>query len=315
MSTDNVTAARTPVIDVHGHISHVEVQDIVDEYDRTFMYGMSHRDNLYLMDAVGVGKQIIQCGGPHGTSLEHQHAYVHRVMQEYPDRFAAITAVDERKLPSDEGLELIRKHVEDWGFTAWWFAPWPPEELVAAGFNPGDWGEPNPFYYFDHERYEPMWELVDSLSVPVCITSAPQNFESFCPAILNVLSRHPNLTVVIVHGIDPPSCLNEDSVASVPESAVTLVREYDVYLELLTGLDGMKGKPNRYGPNDEVIRAFYDTFGPSKLMWGSEFTYVEMPTVAQYRQQFDYISERCPYMTEEDVAMIRGGNAARVYGL
>ena len=200
------------------------------------------------------------------------------------------------KLPSDEGLELIRKHVEDWGFTAWWFAPWPPEELAAAGFNPGDWGEPNPFYYFDHERYEPMWELVDSLSVPVCITAAPQNFESFCPAILNVMARHPDLTVVIVHGIDPPSCLNEDGIASIPESAVTLVKEHDVYLELLTGLDGMKGKPNRYGPNDEVIKAFYDTFGPSKLMWGSEFTYVEMPIVAQYRQQFDYISERCPYM-------------------
>ena len=71
MSADSGTTAKTPVIDVHGHISHVEVQDIVDEYDRTFMYGMSHRDNLYLMDAVGVDKQIIQCGGPHGTSLEH----------------------------------------------------------------------------------------------------------------------------------------------------------------------------------------------------------------------------------------------------
>jgi hypothetical protein len=32
-----------------------------------------------------------------------------------------------------------------------------------------------------------------------------------------------------------------------------------------------------------VIEAFYDTFGSTKLMWGSEFTHIERPTVAQYR--------------------------------
>ena len=313
--TGRQTAAKPKTVDAHGHISHVEARDVVDQYDRTFMYGMSHRDNLYLMDAVGVDMQIIQCADPHGTSYEYQHEYVRRVVREHPGRFAAITAIDERKLPSDEGLELIRKHVEDWGFKAWWFAPWPPEELVAAGFDPKEWGEPNPTYYFDHERYDPQWELAQSLGVPVCFTSAPQNFAGFGPALLNVLAKFPDLTVVIVHGFDPPSCLAEDGTVRIPESAVRLVNEYDVYVELLPGLDQLKGNPNRYGPKDVVIKAFYDTFGPSRLMWGSEFTYVEMPTAQQYRHQFDYLKNRCPYMTEDDLAMVRGGNAARVYGL
>ena len=77
----------------------------------------------------------------------------------------------------------------------------------------------------------------------------------------------------------------------------------------------MTNSPNRYGPDDEVIKAFYDTLGPSKLFWGSELTYVWLPTVKQYQYQFGYLKERCPYMTEEDLALIRGGNAARVYGL
>ena len=94
-----------------------------------------------------------------------------------------------------------------------------------------------------------------------------------------------------------------------------LVREHEVYMDLLTGLDGLRGKPNRYGPNDEVIKAFYDTFGPTKLMWGSEFTFIELPTVDQYRYQFDYVEERCGYMTKDDLALIRGENARRVYGL
>ena len=310
-----MTADKTLVVDSHGHISHVEVQDIEDEYDRTFTYGMSHQDNLLLMDAVGVDVQVIQCAARQGTSFEHVHKYTRRVMREYPDRFVAITKIDERKLPSDEGLELIRKHVEDWGFKGWYYGPWPPEALVEIGHDPNEWGDPNPFYHFDNERYAPQWELIESMGVPVCIGSASQNFETLCPDLLNVLEKFPDLTVVIIHGIDPPSCLKDDGTVYIPESAVRLVGEYDVFMELLTGLDRMTGSPNRYGPKDEVIKAFYDTFGPSRLLWGSEFTYVSRPTVEQYRYQFDYIKERCTYMSEDDIAMIRGGNARRVYGL
>ena len=75
----------------------------------------------------------------------------------------------------------------------------------------------------------------------------------------------------------------DDGTVSLPESAVRLISEHDVYMDLPELLDGPRGKPNRYGPNDEVIEAFYDTFGSTKLIWGSEFTHIERPTVAQYR--------------------------------
>jgi len=186
-------------VDAHGHISHVEARDVVDQYDRTFMYGMSHRDNLYLMDTVGVDMQIIQCADPHGTSYEYQHEYVRRVVREHPDRFAAITAIDERKLPSDEGLELIRKHVEDWGFKAWWFAPWPPEELVAAGFDPKEWGDPNPTYYFDHERYDPQWELVQSLERARLLHFGAAELRGVLPGVVERAGQVPGS-----HGRDRP---------------------------------------------------------------------------------------------------------------
>ena len=296
------------IVDNHGHISQIEVQDVVDGYDKTYKYGMSHRDNLYLMDAVGVDMQVLHCSG-------YLHRYHRRVLREHPDRFAAIAKIDERKLPGDEGLELLRMYVEDWGFKGWYYDPWAPEMRAAQGYAPKDWGLPDPFYHFDHERYDPQWELVQSLGVPACITCYPQNFDTVGPALLNVFEKFPDLTVVLIHGIDPPSCLRDDGAVSIPESAVTLVREHDVYLDLLTGLDALRGKPNRYGPNDEVIRAFYDTFGPTKLMWGSEFTFIELPTVDQYRYQFDYVKRRCDYVTEADLALIRGENARRVYGL
>ena len=148
--------------------------------------------------------------------------------------------------------------------------------------------------------------------MPVCITSYPENFKVLGLGFLNVMERFPDLKVTIIHGIDPSSCLQDDSSVRIPEAVVELVKNHDVVMELLTGLDGIRNKPNRYAPEDQVFRAFYDTFGPEKLRWGAEFTFIELPTVAQYRYQFDYIKNRCPYMSASDIEQIRGGTAMRM---
>ena len=31
------------------------------------------------------------------------------------------------------------------------------------GCDAKDWGTPDPFYHFDHSRYDPQWELLQSL--------------------------------------------------------------------------------------------------------------------------------------------------------
>ena len=50
-------------------------------------------------------------------------------------------------------------------------------------------------------------------------------------------------------------------------------------------------------------------------MLGSEFTAVELPTLKQYKYQFDYIKDRCDYMTKSDLEMIMGGTACKAYNL
>ena len=122
--TDRSNGDRPLTVDNHSHISQVEVQDIGNEYDKKFKYGMSHRDNLFLMDAIGVDVQVLHCSG-------YLHPYHRRVLQEHPDRFTAIAKIDERMLPGDEGLELLRTYVEDWGFKGWYYDPWSPESRAA----------------------------------------------------------------------------------------------------------------------------------------------------------------------------------------
>ncbi len=291
------------IIDAHGHISQVEIQDLEGEYRKNWKYGMGHRDNLYLMDTIGIEMQVLQCAF-------YLHRYHRRVMKEHPGRFVAISKIDERLLPGDRGLKLIQQHIEEWGFKGWYYDCWPPEQRVEMGMDPKEWGTPDPFHHFDHPRYDPQWELVQSLGVPACVTSYSYNFETLGPGLLNVLKRFPDLKVVVIHGYWPPSCVQDDGSVRIPDAVVELVKNYNVVMEILPGL---QHRPDLYGPGDAVLKAFYDTFGPAKLMWGSEYTHVNLPTVDQYRHQFDYVKERCPYMSESDIAQIRGGTAMETY--
>ena len=69
------------------------------------------------------------------------------------------------------------------------------------------------------------------------------NFDTVSPALLNVFKKFPDLTVVLIHGIDPPSCLGDDGTVSLPESAVRLISEHDVYMDLLNSWTGRGANP------------------------------------------------------------------------
>ena len=70
-----------------------------------------------------------------------------------------------------------------------------------------------------------------------------------------------------------------------------------------------------------MLRALYDTFGPRKLIWGSEFTKANALTQEQarspayYAPQVNYLRDHCAYIPPEDRAWIMGGNTARIYGV
>ena len=189
----------------------------------------------------------------------------------------------------------LRTCVEDWGFKALYFDP-------PAASDAGD--------NFHTPTYTRFWEFVAELQIPVCFVSLRRNFETLWSQLLRLLDRLPQLTAVIVHGLYPACLLTDDHRVVIPDSALRLVRDFDVQLDMLAGL-----RENQYGPNDEVLKALFETFGPSKLLWGSEFTKVKCPTVKQYRAQADYVRERCPYMSDDHLRQIMGDNARRVYGL
>tara|TARA_B100000686_G_scaffold60670_1_gene65292 strand:+ start:2147 stop:3088 length:942 start_codon:yes stop_codon:yes gene_type:complete len=312
-------SSSVKVVDSHSHISQVEIQDIenLSDYNKGLKYGMGDKDNLYLMDELGIDIQVLHCSG-------HLGKYHKRVLKENPGRFAAIGKIDHRLLPHEEGLEKLKAQIDDFGFHGIYYDPWHPDVRKSQGFDPSEWGSPDPFFHFDDKRYDPQWKLIEELNVPVAMTVYADNLEFICTKVLNVTDKFPNLVVVLMHGLAPPltppnftssPILDSQGNVTLPEGAAELVIR-NVYHEILPGLDGLRfHKLNRYGENDQVIKVFFDTFGPDKIMWGSEFTAVELPTLKQYKYQFDYIKDRCGYMTESDLEMIMGGTACKAYNL
>ena len=72
-----------------------------------------------------------------------------------------------------------------------------------------------------------------------------------------------------------------------------------------------------YGDGDSIIRRVFDTFGPERLVWGSEFVTFNVAgppfTAARYKEHISYLERRCSYMTGDDLALILGDNLAAVF--
>ncbi len=299
--------ARKPtlVIDNHGHVGALKPEDLLEGYnpqlDRSIFeitnskLGLSARELIEAMDATGVDMAVLH------TLRVWANKYQARVLREFPDRFIAVCKLDEQKAYTSEQIDKLHHYVGDWGFRGLYYDP-----------PPGSDGHDN----LATSKYEPLWKAVTSLNIPVSFvtyTGSPSigyetNFESLWPILLRLLKKFPDLPVMIVHGIPPQPCLQPDNSVKIPETAIRLVKEHNVILGVLPA-------HLNYGPNDEVLKSFYDNFGPRRLAWGSEFVKTGLRSPAEYSRRFHYLQNNCPYMSQEDLRLILGGNVQRIYRL
>ena len=285
------------LIDNHAHVGGLEPIDFVEGFDPNTKLGLSHLRMLRVLEATGVNRALLHSLRPWANKY---HA---RIVREHPNKFLAVCKLDEPKAPTTQELDNLQMYVREWGFKGLYYDP-PP------GSDPHD--------NLNAPKYESLWKLVQELRIPVSFVSYGRsyssisyssNFETLWPILLKLMDRFPDLTLVIVHGISPFRCLQEDGSVVIPESAVRLVNDFDVVMDVLPRTT------QDYGPNDQVIRSFYETFGASKLAWGTEFIKKTSDTPEEYSRRRYYLQRRCPYLSSEDLQLIMGGNIQRIYNL
>ena len=233
--------------------------------------------------------------------------YAARMVREHGDRFIAVVKVDGGTAHLPPALEAIQRHVADEGFRGLYYDPWPPSDDAFSNFHA--------------PTYRPVWELVDQMRLPVCTVSYGSDSPDHFQGLTKLLDAWPDLTITVVHGLyvgtkAPEGLIDAEGRVTFEPGIVDLVKNYDVNLEILAGYPGAW-----WGPDDVVLRALYETFGPRKLIWGSEFTkanaltQVEARSPEFYARQVNYLRDRCPYISSDDRAWIMGGNTARIYGV
>ena len=308
MSEAGTVTERVSVVDGHAHVGALAPQDIDSEYMRNEWHGASHQDLLKLMDASGVEAAILH------NARHWSNRYLARVARESHGRLFPLFKLHEGMAHSGGGIESLQHAVTADGFRGLYYDPW-PQSLPA-------------FDRFHEREFDPLWAALEELDIPMAVVAygaddptratSRGNWSFLWRSLRIVLDRHPRLKAYVVHGLFPgrrrPEGVLIDGRVVLPDEVTELLRDHEVYLDILPGYIA-----NTYGPNDVILRAMFDTFGPERLIWGSEFTKganlspEKRNTLEQYRYQLGYLADRHPYMTTNDRALIHGQNARRLW--
>jgi len=161
-----------------------------------------------------------------------------------------------------------------------------------------------PFVLTDN-TLEPFWDAAEALDARVALFAPNQPRE-----ISRIAQAHEGMTLIVDHF----ALANFDAVTSFehwPE-VMRLARHTNIVMKL-SGLPEAIDEPY---PSKRVLRhtqEAFTTFGPDRLMWGSNY-----PPVRKwcgYRETLAYIEEEASFISPGDRAMILAGTASRVFRL
>lgn len=244
---------------------------------------------ISLMDSIGINKAVLQ----HTTNTFKLAKYYSRAVHKYPERFIGLTQIDasEAYTRQKETIEELHTHIEYLGLRG----------LFWCSDVPSGW---DGYDNFHTSKYDPFWREVHSLDIPVYASFDSRNYPIL--KIKKWVERFPEITRVLLHGIPSEVLLKDKNTLQISDIAIDIVKNYDVYLELLTipsqfYLSHTKG--------DQIIRCLYETFGALKLIWGSE-----LPVFAcEYSKVLGYFKEKCDYISKDDLKLILGGNIQKIF--
>lgn len=231
------------------------------------------------MSAHGVEAAVLVPLGP-------EDAYVSRVVQGDPTRFAGIGVWDGEQDPgvvSDRLAGAGMRGLRMFGFPDG--IPWPVLERLAA------------------ERLL-LW-----------LYPRPDDVEH----VHEVCRRLPDLQIVLNHtgltqgGIGVDDQLRPRIESAIPQPTEGRVRDLAAYPQvsvILSGAYGFSHEPWPYPDIGEVTRRVADAFGTERLMWASDFPWIlDDPG---YGRMLELVDQHLPGLSESERTAVLGGNVRRI---
>ena len=265
------------------------------------------------MDHAGIDRVLLHTNAMLGRSNEYQAECVRR----YPDRLLSMATVDERLIHTDVDsvIEGVTMAIRELGLHA--------IKFNSAGYIVSD--EP-----WDRGPYAPFWEAVSTLGVPVFFTlgtgptraseaqSDPDGQRGYLGELrilMRLMERYPQMLCSITHGFPWRVYLDGERI-TLPDEIWEPFENPNLSLEVCF--------PVRIGdifdyPYHEVwptMEAMVDRIGPGQLMYGTDMPFQNrFCTYLQSRTWLERHFAPSAGLTDDDVALIMGGTAARVLGV
>lgn len=250
---------------------------------------------LQQMARAGVNVAILQNARLYGRLNDVFADAVRR----YPDTFIGLADVVEHEADTPEESERLRHAVEDLGLRGVYYAN---RALILDHYRHG----------FDDPRYDPFWETVRALGIPVFweILGVPLPArEAYLQEIERLnrwCDRYPDVPCVLTHGI-APDYLGEGT----PEPIARLLKREQLLVEILYPIHWGREHEYPYAELRPVLQRLVGLVGADRLVWGSDMPNVERNCT--YRQSLEYLRHGLAgAVTPRQLDGILGGNVLRI---
>jgi predicted TIM-barrel fold metal-dependent hydrolase len=246
------------------------------------------------MDYIGVDVAVLQNDYLYG----HLNDYFADAVRTYPSRCIGTIKVTEAEAYTDPQLRVVERYAREYGFKGLFFQR---GELRLAGRTDE----------LDDPKFRPLWEELRRLGLMLFL----HHFFDEWRQMARVAERYPDMP--IVHTL-PTWNFPRDGIGRMPREGKVHLRQDIRDLLSLPNVYCEIG-PIAYGamyeyPYTEMIptfRYYYEEFGASKFLWGSDMPNLER--WCTYLQGLDYLRLHWNFISKEDMALITGGNAARIF--
>ncbi len=236
-------------------------------------------------------EQLLEVMAAHGTEktvlvqvihYKWDNRYAADCMKQYPDQFEGVCRVDPQ---SPGAADDLSRWVEEHGFRG--------VRLSPAVDEAGDW--------FVSPDLDPLWKRTRDLKVPMCILTRLERL----PDLENWIRKYEEVQVCIDHMAWPPVDAPEAL-----EALLQLARYPKVYVKI-SGTWAVSEEDYPYRDTHATVKRIYDTFGPERLMWGTDWPLVQRG--CGYTGALDMVRKEFAFLNDEDRAWILGQTVLKLW--
>ncbi len=179
------------------------------------------------------------------------------------------------------------------------------KHLALVGLRPMIQDIPDPDWMMK-DALTPAFEALQRHDLTFDALTLPQHLGP----LRQLLARYPQMRVVIDHGSKP--LIREKVISGWAEDMVALARDTDAWCKL----SGLVTEAEPDWTIDDLrpyVDQLLDTFGPSRLIWGSDWPVCTL--ASSYQRWLETTDALLSALSNTERNAVLGGNAARAYNL